>query len=177
MKLKIRYAVVFALASLSAFALDSDRDQTATFKADEIVYDLENGTRTYHGNVRFRQGSIQLDCDRLVTYHNQSGEVHKSVCSGEPGKFKQRPQGKNSDARAQAFMITLDKRVLTLEQHARIEHAGNRTHGDLIVYDLHTEKIKVGDDTASSDTQTTLATKSTKERARLIIQPRKKTPK
>lgn len=147
---------VIALAgtpTLPVMALDSDKNQPATLEADDFELDLETGVRTYRGGVVFRQGSIHLDCDELVTYYNEDDKLDKGVCTGNPGKFRQRPEGRDSDALGRARSITLDrvKGVVVLENRADIEQGGKQIHGQLITYDLQTKKVKVAGRRAAAD--------------------------
>ena len=162
---------VVALAGtpgLPALALDSDKDQTATLQADDFELDLETGVRTYRGSVVFRQGSMRLDCDRLVTYYNPADKLDRGVCTGDPGTFQQRPQGRDSDVLGRARSITLDriKGVVIFEHRAAIEQGKNRISGRRIIYDLRTKKAQVADAESEGKTETAAA------RPRLIIQPR-----
>ena len=67
--------LLFLLPAAVAWSLDSDRDQPATLEANDFELDLKTGVRTYRGDVVYRQGSIRLDCDELVTYFNDDGEL------------------------------------------------------------------------------------------------------
>ena len=166
--------IVVALAGIPAplvLALDADKAQPATLEADDFELDLETGVRTYRGGVVFRHGSIWLACDELVTYYNADDKLDKGVCTGNPGKFRQRPEGRNSDVFGRARTITLDrvKEVVVFENRADIEHGENRIHGQLITYDLQTQKAKVAGRGAAGEIVTAVAAA---DRPRLIIQPR-----
>ncbi len=189
--------VVVALAGIpSGFARadDSDKNQPATLDADAFELDLETGVRTYRGHVVYQQGSLQLKCDALVTYYHDDNKLNKGVCTGNPGRFKQRPEGQDSDIIGRARVITLDriKGAVILQKRAEIEQGGNRIHGQLITYHLATKKVKVtgaGDaasaEVASADSNAQESTQESAQepaqestlnataRPRLIIQPRK----
>ena len=161
-------AVVLGLwLPAGALALDSDKDQPATLQADDFELDLDTGVRTYRGNVVFRQGSLHLDCDALVTHYDEDGEFDKGVCTGSPGRFKQRPEGRDADVSGRALSITLDKVADTvmLEGAAEVEQAGDRIQGGRITYDLETRKAKVTGGATSS------AADDSGARPRLIIRP------
>ena len=169
--------IVVALAGIpmpSVLALDADKEQPATLEADDFELDLETGVRTYRGGVVFRHGSIQLACDELVTYYNADDKLDKGVCTGNPGKFRQRPEGRNSDVFGRARTITLDrvKAVVVFETRADIEHGENRIHGRLITYDLQTKKAKVAGRGVAEEIVTAVAGAAADNRPRLIIQPR-----
>lgn len=166
----------------SAYALDSDREQPATLNADDFEIDLSTGVRIYRGNVVFRQGSILLECDELITHLNDDGGLDKGVCIGSPGRFRQRPEGANEDVVGTARKITMDEisEEVVLKSRAKVSQGGTKISGSLITYDLVTEKVKVkgGTQTASSakkgDSSTEQPVESDNARPSLIIQPRKK---
>ena len=171
---------VVALAGtpmLSAVA--ADKEQPATLDADDFELDLETGVRIYRGSVVFRQGSIRLACDELVTYYNADDKLDKGVCTGNPGKFTQRPEGRDSDVFGRARTITLDRvvGVVVFENRADIAQGENRIHGRLITYDLQTKKAKVAGGELAGETEAAaeaaeVKTAAAGDRPRLIIQPR-----
>ncbi len=186
---------VAALAgySMQVFALDSDSEQPATLEANDFELDLKTGVRTYRGDVLYRQGSIRLECDELVTYFNDEGELDKAFCTGDPGRFKQRPEDSEEDMIGKAREITLDqiKELVTLKSNAQVEQGNQQMSGRLLTYNLATEKVivkgdkkaptktttqKSGEQTASTDKadDATTTEEPTSSRATLIIQPRKK---
>ncbi len=182
---------MFALVmSSSLLALDSDSEQPATLEADDFELDLKTGIRTYRGNVLYRQGSIRLECDELVTYFNDDGELDKAFCSGDPGRFKQRPEDSEEDMIGNAREITLDqvKELVTMKSSAEVQQGNQQMKGRLLTYNLATEKVIVKGDnkaptktTVSNDTDENAASTegagsssgSSSSRATLIIQPRK----
>lgn len=187
--------LLFLLPSAVAWSLDSDRDQPATLEANDFELDLKTGVRTYRGDVVYRQGSIRLNCDELVTYFNDDGELDKGVCRGDPGKFKQRPEGAEEDMIGEAREITMDQieELVTMKSRAKATQGANTITGRLITYNLATEKVIVKGDAQAqaprkevveSDTASEGGSVDTSEqkvdespapsRARLVIQPRNK---
>ena len=167
--------------------MDTDSAQPATLQADDFELDLANGVRIYRGAVVFQQGSIRLDCDQLITHYDAEDELAKGVCSGAPGRFRQRPEGAETDFIGRAESITFDRvaNLITFAGDADIQHGGDRIQGGVITYDLAAKKAKVvavddgtgyaitddddtDDDTDDADADTDTGT----ERPRLIIQPR-----
>lgn len=187
------FVTIFAaIIFVNAHALDSDRDQPATLEADDFELDLKTGVRTYRGNVLYRQGSIRLECDELVTYFNEDGELDKAICSGDPGKFKQRPENSEDDMIGKARLITMDQvaELVTLKSRADVVQGGTRLTGRLLTYNLATEKVIVKGGTDTQPKVTTTSTESSADeksvespvteettsssRPTIIIQPRKK---
>lgn len=187
----ILIAGLLALAiSSSVFALESDSEQPATLEADDFELDLKTGVRTYRGNVLYRQGSIRLECDELVTYFNDDGELDKAFCSGDPGRFKQRPEDSEEDMTGNAREITLDqiKELVTMKSNAEVQQGNQQMTGRLLTYNLATEKVIVKGDNKAPTTTTVsnetdgskasaegseTASESSPSRAKLVIQPRK----
>ncbi|MYH89722.1 MAG: lipopolysaccharide transport periplasmic protein LptA [Gammaproteobacteria bacterium] len=180
-------------AGTDSLALESDRDQPATLEADDIELDLRTGVRTYRGDVVYRQGSIRLDCDELVTRLNDDGELDTGVCTGNPGRFRQRPEGSGEDVVGEAVEITMDQtdRLVTLGGQARVTQGPNTVTGRLITYGLDTDKVLVkggvqtsgsasggstGGETAGAGAAVSGGQPedaASRPRARLVIQPRK----
>lgn len=137
----------FALARPAA-ALDSDKAQPVTLEADDFEFDLESGARIYRGQVEYRQGSIRIDCDELVTRHDDAGELQTGVCTGRPGRFRQTLDGDGDGGtvvRGHALRITYDLAAgrVVLDGDAQVEHRGDRLRGARIVYDLAANKARV----------------------------------
>lgn len=169
-RLHVLAAAALAGVAWPAGALDSDKRQPATLEADDFEFDLQSGVRIYRGNVVFRQGSMHLDCDALVTHYDDDNELEKGVCTGRPGRFKQRPEGQAADARGHALSITLDnlKGLVILDGEAEVEQAGDRIRGQRITYDLRSKKARV---TGGAGT-TSAPGGDAGQRPRLILQPR-----
>jgi len=195
MRVIIYLIVASMVTSLPSFALDSDSEQPATLEANDFELDLKTGVRIYRGDVLYRQGSIRLECDELVTYFNDDGELDKAICTGDPGRFKQRPQDSEEDMIGKAREITLDQieELVVLKSQADVTQGRNRLTGRLLTYDLKTEKVRVKGGSApaktstagaesesssgSTDTTGSAAVSSEAEsssRPTIVIQPRKK---
>lgn len=175
LRLHLLAAAALAGVAWPAGALDSDKRQPATLEADDFEFDLEAGVRIYRGNVVFRQGSMHLDCDALVTHYDDDNELEKGVCTGRPGRFKQRPEGQAADVHGHALSITLDNhnRWVILDGEAEVEQAGDRIRGRRITYDLRTKKARV---TGAAGAAAGPSGDAAGQRPRLILQPRNEQP-
>lgn len=173
-RLRARPVVAVALAALVALsfplarpaaALDADKTQPVTLEADDFELDLASGARIYRGQVEYRQGSIRIDCDELVTRHDDAGELQTGVCTGRPGRFQQTLAGDGDDAaavvRGQALTITYERAAgrVVLAGEAQVAHRGDRLRGARIVYDLAAKRARVTGDDAGA-------------RPRIEVQPR-----
>lgn len=202
-RLSVMVVCAYLFGVQTAFALDSDQEQPAILEADNFELDLKTGVRIYRGNVVYRQGSIRFNCDELVTYFNDDDELDKAICNGDPGKFKQRPEGSEDDMLGHAREITIDQveELVVMKSSAYVRQGSNELSGQIITYDMATETVKakgaearptkttIGTDTstassgdgtegktgdqASGDKQTT-AVDEAPARPTLTIQPIKK---
>jgi len=62
--------VILLLSPLSAWALESDRNQSVLVEADEVEIDFTNGKRIYTGNVSVRQGTIRIIADQIELFYD-----------------------------------------------------------------------------------------------------------
>ncbi len=179
------FLILSAVIIQPVFALDSDTEQPAMLDADDFEIDLSTGVRIYRGNVVFRQGSIRIECDELVTHLNDEGGLDKGVCTGSPSRFKQRPEGSKDDVIGVARKITMDQieEVVVLRSQAKVSQGGTQISGRLITYDLVTEKVKGGGNQTAGTKKNDSGEASSDDsdnadqgasRPSLVIQPRKK---
>ena len=195
MKFRILMTILMSGLVQIATALDSDSEQPATLDADDMEMDFATGVRTYRGSVVFTQGSIRMTCDELVTYLNDGGSLDKAICTGNPARFKQRPEGQKNDVKGTALEITMDQiaELVTLNRSATVEQGTSTITGTVITYNLATEKANVKGGGSQSTQSSSTATESgsptdtenvsaevsetdssDKSRPSLTIQPRKK---
>lgn len=174
-------AVLAALTTLSALALDGDSDQPVRLDADYIEIDFNTGERLYRGNVVLRQGSIRIDCDEMRTHYTDDDELDSAVCTGNPGIFRQQPEGEGGEMIGSAMTITYDrkKEMVTLTEEAKVVRGRTTVDGHLITYDLETEKSVVQSVRAVSSQESSQAGGASADseaevspRPSIVIQPR-----
>jgi len=98
--------------------------------------------------VEMRQGSMELDADSLVVFH-QGEDANKIVARGAPARMRQQPQPDEGLVHAHARVITYfrDKEVVNLRTEASVERDdGTLVTGDSIDYFIAKQLI-----TADSD--------------------------
>lgn len=144
-------------------ALKSDRQQTMYIESDELEVDDLRGISVYRGSVRFSQGSLQLQADKVVVTARQR-RLQKVVAHGRPVRLqRQMDQGRGkmrAEAQTMEYRITDDSLILL--GNAKLWQGGNEFSGDQIEYHLQDETI-----VARSD-------KTEDGRVRIIIQPSKR---
>ncbi|MEO6696962.1 MAG: lipopolysaccharide transport periplasmic protein LptA [Gammaproteobacteria bacterium] len=157
------FALLAACSAVPAYALLSDKEQAINVEADSVEIDHKQGVSVYKGNVTLTQGSIHLDAE-IVTLYSRNNDVEKAVALGKPAHYRQRPDGKAEDIRAEAQQMeyyTATGKLILLEG-AHVWQEQNQFSGNRIEYD--TERSVVNASRA----------KSGKERVQVIIQPKKK---
>ena len=159
----------------TTWALDEDANQPAFLDADDVEIDFTTGIRIYRGNVVFTQGSMRLNCDKLVTHLDDDQALEEAICTGDPGRFKQRLQGQDTDMRSAALKITLNQGndLLLLERQSKIEQGDLIITGDKVSYNLSTRKAKITGSHQSTQLDNNGESQDS-SRVRMIIQPKEK---
>ncbi len=157
-----RFPLLFLLlmAPATAWPLASDRDQPIAVEADSLeVRDQEN-ISIYRGNVKLKQGSLEIESDRLVIHFNDAREIQLMEMTGAPARLRQLDDDLE-EIRGQARQInyTESKSLLELIDEARYTHAGDVIESELIRINTENDSIEAGTDDAS-------------ERVKMLIQPR-----
>jgi lipopolysaccharide export system protein LptA len=161
--LSLTLALLAMCGAAPAFALSSDKEQPINVEADSVEINHKTGVSVYTGNVTLTQGSIHLDAD-TVTLYSRNNDIEKAIAEGKPAHYRQRPDGKLEDIRAQSqrmeYYTATGKLVLLDGAHVWQEQ--NQFSGNRIEYDVERSVVNAS------------KAKSGKERVQVIIQPRKK---
>jgi lipopolysaccharide export system protein LptA len=171
--------VILLLSPLSAWALESDRNQSVLVEADEVEIDFTNGKRIYTGNVSVRQGTIRIIADQIELFYDGE-QLDHAVATGNPAVFRQRPDGKEHDVVGTGQTIELDEvnNIVTFITRAQLRQDRDAIEGEKIVYDMGRDRMIVrgGDEAptrttrAGEDATTVLKTKDN-ERPKMVLQP------
>jgi lipopolysaccharide export system protein LptA len=142
-----------------AHALPEDQQQPIHVTADNAVQ--ENNTVTYRGNVIIVQGSIRIEADQVVIYH-EKGKLQKAIATGKPVRFWEQPEadgGIITGRGATLIYYNTDQRVELL-QDAFVDRDKNTVKGDRIEYLLPTKTVRA--ETTSNDAN---------NRVEMVLQP------
>lgn len=131
--------LILTLSCLPAYsqALSTDREQPVYVEAEEVEIDNHKGISRYHGNVRFKQGSLIIRGTTVLLYHKQ-GQLDKVIISGKPASFQQMPDkgGISIVSRAERMEYIARQSRLLLFQNARVSQGKNVFSGEKIEYDM-----------------------------------------
>ncbi len=148
------------LAPAQTWALDGDSDQPIAIEADSLEVRDEDNISIYQGNVSLKQGSLEIDSDRLVIHFSDERDLELMEMNGAPARFRQLDD-EREEMRGEARQInyTEPETLLELIGDAHFTHAGDLIEGELIRINTDTNAIQAGD--PDSD-----------ERVKMLIQPR-----
>ena len=139
--------LICVLAAAPAFARSTDREQPMDIDADNIDALLgDDSVSTLLGNVRIRQGSLEVDADRAEV-HRKAGDIDRIVLTGGPVRLRQvSDQGEPMDASARQVVYTLASDVMVLTGDVDIRQPRGNLRGEMVKYDLGTGRLDGGGD-------------------------------
>ena len=126
-----------------ALALPEDSQQPIQIDADAAELDENTNLATYHGNVRMRQGTMQVTADRM-TIELRDKSVVRITAEGNSAHYQQQLKADESMVTAQARTITYytqDERV-TLIGDALLMQNNNQFSGAAINYDIREGRVE-----------------------------------
>ena len=134
-------ALSLLLQAAVALALPEDQQQPIHVTANSAVQ--ENNTMTYRGDVVIVQGSVRIEADQVVIYHEQ-GKLQKAVATGKPAHFQEQPDADGGLITGHADTLiyySADQRVELL-QDAFVDRDKSTVKGDRIEYLLSTKTVR-----------------------------------
>jgi len=161
---KVKYSLLaglsFMLLASPLAARDSDNEQPIAIEADNLELRELEKISIYTGNVRLKQGSLEISSERLVIHFNDAGDLVLMEMAGTPARLR-RLDNDNREMRGQALKINYreSESLLELVDQARFSHAGDTIESSLILINTDDNNIQAG----SSDSD---------ERVKMLIKPR-----
>lgn len=158
----VALCVLLLLLSPCLAAREADRNQPIYLEADRLVINEKTGTSTYEGNVKLRQGTLEIEAEH-VTVFKPAQHVERLTAKGKPVRFRQEgdtPEG-NIRGHANQVVYLASKSLLTLSGKAHFWQNQDEFMGDEIVYDMTRRLIKAR------------AGPQGENRVHVIIQPKK----
>ncbi len=141
----------FALTLLLLFggevlALSTYKDEPIEVEADGMEIDEAKGVTTYSGNVEVIQGSIRLKADKVYVFQS-AGNTDRLEAEGRPVYFRQRPDGKKEDVKANALRIeynTNSELLYMVGDAVLFPGGGHKLTSQRITYDRVKAVMKAG---------------------------------
>ena len=141
-----------ALASASAFALQSDRNQPISLVADRATFNDKTGVTTYSGNVVIEQGTMKLQANSIVAQLNANKQVSVVTATGSPAKFQQQMDGNKGLARgeAQKIVYNAETGILNMSGNAYLDQNGASIRSSTLRYSMNKGDIEANGGTSGS---------------------------
>ncbi len=152
-------------------ALSSDPQQPIEIEANSMTLDELSGTSVFTGQVKFVQGSIQVQAAQIIIYTKNDALDRMSMQGqqGQPATFRQLTDT-GTQARGQAVQMEyfVNKSRLILRQAAELQQGENLIRSERIDYNTANNTVIAGkpQDTNGQDTQG-----GGQERVKIIITP------
>lgn len=141
------------MASYSAYAKTSDKNQPTYIEADSVEIREKEGISTYKGHVKISKGSLQIQGD-LVHIISQKNAYQTFQIEGNPATFKQ-TNDLNEEISAQGQFIKYQSKtgILTLKKDAILIQKNNRFTSNHIIYDTQKDIVQAGQDNNGTDSE------------------------
>ncbi|MDN3615259.1 MAG: lipopolysaccharide transport periplasmic protein LptA [Vibrio gallaecicus] len=148
MKLLHLSLLAFAFASPNALALTSDTEQPVYIDSDSQQLDMKSNKVTFQGDVKLKQGSININADKIVvTRDATTGEIAAINAFGIPATFSQlTDDGKTLDGQANNLNYQLQTDKLIMTKNAQLSQDGNTISGSSITYQISSQKLVADSD-------------------------------
>ncbi|EGQ7763435.1 lipopolysaccharide transport periplasmic protein LptA [Vibrio sp. 2304] len=151
--------LALVLAAPQALALKSDTQQPVYINSDTQQVDMKSNQVVFEGDVSLKQGSINIDADRIVVTRDPKTEAIKQIQAfGKPAKFSQlMDDGKTLSGQATELDYRISTDELTMKGQAQLAQDNNTIKGSSIRYQIGKQKL--------------VADSSKEERVTTILQP------
>jgi len=136
------------LASSTAAALDSDREQPIQIAADAAELNEGKGFSIYSGNVIITQGSMVIEASTVkITFDDNGIQTMLATEGKHEGRayMRQLTEGEAGDlmeAWGQSIDYQIDDQLLTLLGNAKLIQKGNHFSGESIIFDIPNDNVK-----------------------------------
>ena len=128
--------------ALPLAAADRERTEPVQLRADRIVIDQKSGVSRYQGNVRFRQGELQITAANAEARHRDNVLVSVTA-QGSPVTFRDLPPERTQplEGTAQRLEFEAEAKRLHLYEKVELHHDGDSIRAGSIHYDPALEQV------------------------------------
>lgn len=152
-KFFLHICLVLGIIFTGAYAKESDKNAAVKIWADSFVADKKNNRAQYEGNVRFEQGSIKIQCDKLeIIYRND--KIVRFILSSQENtcQFEQLDDNDSlTTASAQEMVYEQKKEQLTFTGQAELKQGKNIFKAESMLFNTADNRLisNKADDTES----------------------------
>lgn len=157
MKLSHLSLITCLFASTQALALSTDRDQPVYIDSDSQQLDMQSNKVTFLGDVKLKQGSININADKIVvTRDKDDGSIQKIDGFGNLATFSQlTDDGKTLHGEAKELYYNVGDDQLTMIDQAMLAQDDSEIRGNHIRYQISSQKL-IADGTQKGDRVSTV---------------------
>ncbi|WED26372.1 lipopolysaccharide transport periplasmic protein LptA [Vibrio sp. DW001] len=143
MKLSHLSLIACLLATSNAYALKSDSDQPIYIDSDTQNLDMKSNTVTFTGDVKLKQGSININADKLIVIRNPvDGSLREIEGYGNPATFSQlTDDGKTLNGQSKELYYNVNDDKLIMITDAILSQDESIIKGNKITYKIGSQKL------------------------------------
>ncbi len=131
------------MVSSSAMALSTDKDQPVYIDSDSQQLDMQSNKVTFSGDVKLKQGSININADKIVVTRNpKDGSIKQIEGYGSLATFSQlTDDGKTLYGEAKELYYNMGDDQLTMINQAKLSQDDSVIKGTQIRYKISSQKL------------------------------------
>ncbi|EGR4361140.1 lipopolysaccharide transport periplasmic protein LptA [Vibrio cholerae] len=131
------------LASTQAYALSTDRLQQIYLKSESQQFDMKSNKMVLIGDVRLKQGSININADKLIVIRNaENGKIEEIEGYGNLATFSQlTDEGKTLYGEAKELYYKVRDDELVMINKAMLSQDDSEIRGSKIRYKISLQKL------------------------------------
>lgn len=143
MKLLHLSLLMSLLVTGSAFSLESDSEQPIYIDSDTQHLDMKSNRVTFTGDVKLKQGSININADKIIVIRNPADDTLQEIEGyGEPATFSQlTDEGKTLSGQAKELYYKVSTDQLTMVNDAVLSQDESTIRGNKITYNIESQKL------------------------------------
>lgn len=135
--------LLLTLAPLSSMAQSDDAHKIANIASDSVEYNNKTGIAKYIGHVHAKQGTTQMDADKVTLLRNKNHQIDTIIALGNPAHYTTLPdhERKILDAKAQVIEYYPQSGKVVLKQNATVKMGDNTFSGPHIIYNMKQQTV------------------------------------
>lgn len=143
MKLSHLSLIACLLAAPGALALTTDTEQPIYIDSDSQNLDMKSHQVTFSGDVKLKQGSINIHADKVIVTRNTSNDALEQIDAfGDPATFSQlTDEGKTLKGQAQELHYNVAEDQLVMVTDAELAQDESLIRGNTITYKISSQKL------------------------------------
>ncbi|MGF1742922.1 lipopolysaccharide transport periplasmic protein LptA [Vibrio profundum] len=129
--------------STNALALSTDRSQPVYIDSDSQQLDMQSNVVTFLGDVKLKQGSINIHADKVIVYRDPKTSAIKDIEGfGNPATFSQlTDDGKTLYGEAKELYYSMANDQLTMIDQAKLSQDDSVIKGNKIRYKISSQTL------------------------------------